>query len=198
MKRLKKNKIFAFLIVTLLLLLTACGSNKIPNATNWELADFEHINQDNEPFGLSDLKGNITVATLIFTNCTTVCSPMTANMAKLQVMAADQQLPVQFLSFSVDPERDDPETLKEFAERFDADFNNWNFITGYSQKYIEEFGQKNFKTWIVKPKNDPHAEVIHGTSFYLIDQNGIIVKSYDGTDVPYEEILDHIQILANE
>ena len=133
---------------------------------------------------------------MVFTNCTTVCPPMTANMARLQRMANEEQLDVKFLSFSVDPEVDSPEVLKEFGNNFEADYTSWDFLTGYTQKEIEKFGMDNFKTIVAKPKNG--GEVVHGTSFYLIDQEGTIIKSYDGLDVPYEEILEHAEILLSK
>lgn len=179
------------------IILAACsGNSDIPDKTDWVLGDFNYINQNNEEVGLDNLKGNITVANMVFTNCTTVCSPMTANMARLQRMANEENLDVQFLSFSVDPEVDTPEVLKEFGENFQADFSSWDFLTGYTQREIEEFGRENFKTIVAKPKNG--GEVVHGTSFYLIDQEGTIIKSYDGLDVPYEEIVEHIEILQNQ
>lgn len=178
-------------------ILAACsGNSSIPDTTNWELGEFQYINQDFEQVGLEDLKGEVTVVNLIFTNCTTVCSPMTANMARLQRMAGEDELDARFLSFSVDPEVDSPEVLKEFGENFQADFTTWDFLTGYSQTEIEKFGPENFKTIVAKPKNG--GEVVHGTSFYLINQDGIIIKSYNGLDVPYEEILEHIKILEDQ
>lgn len=177
--------------------LAACSGNaKIPDTTDWELANFQYINQDNEQVSLENLKGEVTVANMVFTNCTTVCSPMTANMARLQRMANEEQLDVNFLSFSVDPEVDTPEVLKGFGNNFEADYTSWDFLTGYTQKEIEEFGMENFKTIVAKPKNG--GEVVHGTSFYLIDQEGTIIKSYDGLDVPYEDILEHVEILLSE
>ncbi|WP_404442185.1 SCO family protein [Sutcliffiella horikoshii] len=179
------------------IILAACsGNSDIPDKTDWALGDFNYINQNNEEVGLENLKGKITVANMVFTNCTTVCSPMTANMARLQRMADEENLDVQFLSFSVDPEVDTPEVLKDFGENFQADFSSWHFLTGYTQKEIEEFGRENFKTIVAKPKNG--GEVVHGTSFYLINQEGTIIKSYDGLDVPYEEIMEHIEILQNQ
>ncbi|WP_223701928.1 SCO family protein [Sutcliffiella deserti] len=193
----KANYKFLSVLIVLVLSLAACGNTQgIPEQTDWELSEFNYINQDEEPYSLEDVKGNITVASLIFTTCTTVCSPMTANMAKLQRMSQEEGLDVQYLSFSVDPEVDSPEILKEFGDRFEADYTTWDFLTGYSQEEIEEFGPKNFKTIVAKPKNG--GEVVHGTSIYLINQEGIIVKSYDGLDVPYEEIIDHITILQGQ
>ena len=193
----KKIYLLALLFLASLVLAACNNEAKIPDKTNWPLADFSHKNQDGEEFSLTnDVKGEVTVVNMIFTNCSTVCSPMTANMARLQRMAAEQELNIKFLSFSVDPEIDDPATLKEFGDRFDANYSNWSFITGYSQKYIEEYAMKNFKAIVAKPKNDP--EVIHGTRMYLVNEEGVIVKNYDGLDVPYEEILEHAQILLNK
>ncbi|WP_219914242.1 SCO family protein, partial [Bacillus paranthracis] len=47
----------------------------------WDLETFQFTNQDGKPFGTKDLKGKVWVADFMFTNCQTVCPPMTANMA---------------------------------------------------------------------------------------------------------------------
>jgi protein SCO1 len=37
---------------------------------------------------------------------------------------------IAFISITVDPERDTPEVLKQYAETFGADLNGWAFLTG--------------------------------------------------------------------
>lgn len=193
-RNLEKRGIILF--VAFLVLLSACNNTKIPNAKNWPIDDFTFIDQNGRSFGLMNLKGKVWVADFVFTNCKTVCPPMTANMVKLQRMAKKEKLDVEFVSFSVDPEIDKPEMLKQYASKFHADLSNWHFLTGYSQKEIEAFAQKNFKTIVQKPQRGD--QVIHGTDFYLLDQNGNIVQSYNGwSDVPYEQILKHIKILQS-
>lgn len=49
---------------------------------------------------------------------------MTANMAELQKKAKEAGLDVEFVSFSVDLERDTPEALKTYLSKFNADFSN--------------------------------------------------------------------------
>jgi protein SCO1 len=179
--------------VALVLALAACGS-KVPDPLNWELDNFSYTNQENEPFGLSDLKGKVWIADFIFTNCETVCPPMTANMAKLQKMMKKEGLDVEFVSFSVDPEHDTPQALKEYVAKFDGDLTNWHLLTGYKQEDIEQFALKQFKTIVQMPKQT--NQVIHGTDFYLVDQEGKVVKSYSGvSDTPYDEIVDHVKAL---
>ena len=76
--------------------------------------------------------------------------------------------------FSVDPDLDKPENLKAFIQKFTEDTSNWNLLTGYSLEDITKFSKDNFQSLVDKPEN---GQVIHGTSFYLIDQNGKVMKS---------------------
>jgi protein SCO1/2 len=195
----KNGRIFlATVSIVALLLITACGSQGVPAALNYDLEDFSFTNQEGQAFSKSDLTEHVTVANFIFTNCETVCPPMTANMAKLQDLVNEEGLKdVAFVSFSVDPETDQPEVLKAFAENFKVDFTNWNFLTGYTQAEIAQFAQNNFKTLAQKPENDD--QVIHGTNFYLIDKEGKIIKDYSGvSDVPFEEIIKHIKMVQTD
>ncbi|AMM93504.1 SCO family protein [Peribacillus simplex] len=182
---------------SILLLLTACGSNGVPDAKNWDLEDFSYIDQKGKAFSKSDLKGKVWVADFIFTSCKTVCLPMTSNMTKLQQQLKDEGISdVEFVSFSVDPEIDKPDVLKKYGDQFNVDYSNWHFLTGYGQEEIEQFARDNFKLIVKKPETGD--QVIHGTSFFLIDQKGKIMKDYTGLqDIPFDEIIKHIKILQN-
>nr|WP_246188249.1 SCO family protein [Metabacillus lacus] len=175
-------------------LLTGCGAGGLKDSLNYQVESFRYNDQSGSAVQLSDLKGKIWVANFIFTSCETVCPPMTANMARLQKLAAENQLDVQFVSFSVDPVVDSPEVLKTYGEKFGANFDNWVFLTGYQQKEIEDFARKSFKTIVKKPEAED--QVIHGTSLYLIDTNGKVMKSYSGVEnTPYEEIVSDMKLL---
>jgi len=188
------KKLSILLTIIIVVVLSACGKSTIEGALNYEVQDFTYVDQDGKPFSLDDLKGKVWVADFIFTNCETVCPPMTAHMAQLQRKAKEAGVDVEFVSFSVDPEVDTPEKLKEFGGKFNASFENWHFLTGYSQKQIESFAADSFKTIVQKPKDND--QVIHVTSFYLVDQNGIVLKSYSGVEnPPYEEIIKDIQLI---
>ncbi|TYR81166.1 SCO family protein [Priestia megaterium] len=188
-----KCKKIGIMFILSVCILAACGS-EIKDPLNWKLTSFSYTNQDNKEIGLEDLKGKVWVSNFIFTNCETVCPPMTAHMAKLQKMVKEEGLDVQFVSFSVDPEVDTPDKLKEFASKFNTDFSNWHFLTGYKQEEIENFAMDEFKMIVKKPEKDP--QVIHATSFFLVDQEGKVMKSYSGaSDTPYEEMIKDIKTL---
>ncbi|SFA92241.1 MULTISPECIES: SCO family protein [unclassified Bacillus (in: firmicutes)] len=190
-----KQRWLIICMVFLAFMLVGCGQGEIKDATDWPIKDFTYKNQDNKNYGLKDLKGKIWVADFVFTSCEDVCLPMTANMIKLQELVKKEGIKnVEFVSFSVDPVVDSPEALKNYAAKFNVDFKNWNFLTGYTQQEIEQFALKNFKALVKKPEQED--QVIHGTDFYLIDQNGTIKKYYTGLDeVPFEEIIEDMKTL---
>lgn len=190
-----KIRSIAIFLVILTLLLSACGKKEIKNAVDWPVKDFKATTQADKSFGLNDLKGKVWVADFIFTSCIDVCPPMTANMAKLQKMVKDEGLKnVEFVSFSVDPTVDSPDKLTKYANQFKVDLNNWTFLTGYSQDFIEKYASKTFKTYVKKPEKAD--QVIHQTYIYLVDKEGHIRKSYNGfKDVPFDEMINDIKIL---
>ncbi|WP_409973602.1 SCO family protein [Bacillus sp. Bva_UNVM-123] len=190
-----KLRMFAIITIFTMLLLSACGKGEIKDAKNWPIQDFTFMNQENKSFGLSDLKGKVWVADFIFTNCEDVCMPMTANMVKLQEMVKKEKIKnIEFVSFSVDPTVDTPEVLTDYGNQYHADMSNWRFLTGYKQEEIENFAMKNFKTLVKKPKTGD--QVIHQTYFYLVNQEGKIMKFYPGlADIPFDEIMKDIKTL---
>ncbi|MCM3612099.1 SCO family protein [Planococcus sp. MERTA32b] len=189
-----KTKWFTLLIV-LSLFLVGCGQ-EIKDPVSWEIEDFTFTNQNNEDVGLADLQGEVWLADFVFTNCTTVCLPMMANMTALQEQLKQEGLDVRIVSFSVDPTIDTPEVLKSYAENYGADLSSWDLLTGYSPEEIDAFAMENFKVVARKPANED--QVIHGTSFNLVDKDGVVRKFYDGIDPPTEEIISDIKILLAE
>lgn len=189
-----KTKWFA-LVTALSFLLAGCGQ-EIKDPVSWKIEDFTFTNHNNEDVSLEDLEGEIWLADFVFTNCTTVCLPMMANMTELQEQLKQEGLDVRIVSFSVDPTIDSPEILKSYAENYGADLNNWDLLTGYPPEKIDQFAMENFKTVARKPENED--QVVHGTSFYLVDREGVVRKFYDGIDPPVEEIMNDIEILLAE
>ncbi|TQR19476.1 SCO family protein [Psychrobacillus vulpis] len=189
-----------FIISISLLVLAGCGSSgNFEAQTNWEVEDFSYVNQHNEKVSLDDMKGTVWLATFVFTNCTTVCPPMTFNMSDIQKMLVEKGIEdYKIVAFSVDPEVDTPEKLQEYLGNYDvADESKWELLTGYNQADIAGFAADSFKTLV---KDDPNSDqVIHGTSFYLVDQNGVVVKNYSGSqDVPKEEIVIDVETLIKD
>jgi protein SCO1 len=190
-----KYRLSFLLFVIAALLLSACGQNGIKDPLDYPVNDFAAVTQENKPFEKKNLDGKIWVADFIFTNCADVCPPMTANMTKLQKMVEDEKLEnVEFVSFSVDPTVDTPEKLTEYATNFGLKDDNWTFLTGYSQEFIETYARETFKTLVKKPQEGD--QVIHQTYFFLVGPDEKVKKIYDGyQEVPYDEMISDIKAL---
>ncbi|WP_164669900.1 SCO family protein [Virgibacillus doumboii] len=182
------------LVVVLTLFLVACGEEIDTNMSR-EVEDFSFTTQDKETLSLEELKGKWWVADFIFTNCTTVCLPMTSNMSKLQGKMKEENLDAQLVSFSVDPKHDTPEVLKEYAASYQADSSNWAFLTGYDFQTIKELSIKSFQSLLEKPP-EGSDQVTHGTSFFLVNPEGKVIKRYSGVDSKsIDEIVKDLKIV---
>lgn len=165
------------------LFLSACGAETVE--------DFAYTDHRGETVTKEQLEGSPWLATFVFTNCVTVCPPMTFNMADLQGQIESAGIEdFKVVAFSVDPKSDTPEKMQEYLSHYPIpDESKWHLLTGYTQGEIAEFAKDNFKSFV---KDDPSSDqVIHGTSFYLVDQEGKVVGNYDGfDDVPADEIIE--------
>jgi protein SCO1 len=90
------------------------------------------LTQDNKPVRFFDdlLKGKVVIINFMFSTCTGVCPPMTANLAKVQeYLGARVGNGINMISISVDPTVDTPEALKKFAGNYKVK-PGWYFLTG--------------------------------------------------------------------
>jgi protein SCO1/2 len=79
----------------------------------------------------------LAVVNFIYTTCTTVCPVQSALIADLQQRLGERSgRDVALISVSVDPLRDTPLRLKEFAARYRAG-PGWSFLTG-SRQAVDE------------------------------------------------------------
>ena len=194
----KKGYITLCLLVMASVFLTACG-NQFKAETDWKVENFNSTDQNGGKVSLDKLKGKPWLAMFIFTNCETVCPPMTANMTDVQKAFEKKDLKdYRIVGFSIDPENDSPKVLKKYLAQYQVpDDSKWNLLTGYSQDQIADLAKKSFKTLV---KDDPNSnQVIHGTSFYLVNQEGVVVKSYSGyQSVPVDTIAEDMGALIED
>lgn len=191
-----RKKSILFLAIVFIIIVQGCAP-KLPIETNVKekVAAFSFTNQDGQTFSRDDLAGGWWIADFIFTNCTTACLPMSANMSRLQAELAEENLAVELVSFSVDPDFDTPDVLREYGEQYDADFSSWNFLTGYDFNTIKKLSVKSFRAFLQAP-DDGSDQFTHDTRFFLVDPEGNIVKGYNGLEsVSVENIMDDLLIL---
>ena len=96
-------------------------------------SNVELVDQNGQRLKFYDevLKDNIVVISFIFTNCQSACPLMTRNLTMIRdMLREDERRAIQFVSISIDPLRDTPSAMKEFAQKHDADIEGWLWLTG--------------------------------------------------------------------
>lgn len=102
-----------------------------PSTVNLKTPAFVLINQDKERFDSAKLRRKVVALNFIFTTCSDVCPIFTANLAQVQrTLNGRYAEAIFFVTITTDPELDSPKVLKAYAQRYDADFKNWAFLTG--------------------------------------------------------------------
>lgn len=144
-------------------------------ATFGQVPPFQLTNQDGHAFGSADLQGKIWIADFIFTSCPGPCPIISSRMSELQKPL--QQTDVQLVSFTVDPEKDTPEVLRNYAEKLHAQTARWNFLTG-DKSAIYDLSQKGLKLAAVEG-NEETGMPVHSTRMVLVDRRGQIRGYYD-------------------
>ena len=147
---------------------------------------FALVERSGRPLSSDDLAGRVWVADFIFTRCRGVCPALTANLgAMLRRRAAAAAPPVTAVSFTVDPENDDPQTLRAYATRFDADALPWLFATG-KRSAVEALVHDGFRLAIAElPPGERESSpepITHSDRMVLVDQRMQIRGYYHGND----------------
>ena len=103
---------------------SAWGVNYFPNV--------ELVTQDGKKVRFYDdlIKDKVFAINFIYTRCTDSCPLETAALRKVQKALGDRMgKDVVFYSISIDGDRDKPDELKDYAERFNVG-PGWTFLTG--------------------------------------------------------------------
>jgi protein SCO1/2 len=176
------------------LLLAACRhQSELPHL--FPVPDAPLVTEGGKPLRLGALKGNVVVYDFIFTSCAGTCPVMTATMRKL-TKKIDKSAPVRFVSISVDPARDTPAVLHNYASKMRND-DRWLFLTG-DPKTIVDLSVNGFKL-AAGTGSSPNESILHSSKFAIADKNGVIRDYYGATtDDAIEHVSGVIKDLAAE
>ena len=119
------------------------------------------------------LKNKIWIADFIYTTCPGPCPRMSSQMHQVQEMVARDG--VKLVSFTVDPQRDTPPVLADYAKHFDALAGTWFFLTGPVDA-LHHLSRDVFMLGSVD------GTLEHSTRFLLIDRAAHVRGYYDSSD----------------
>ena len=157
--------------------LTGCIVRQQPIDDFGPVGEFALTERSGEVVRDADLRGKVWVASFVFTRCTGPCPQVTATVARLQSELTDPD--IRFVTFTVDPERDGPKELAEYAKHFQAG-DRWLFLTG-KQDDIYRLLREGFHVPVEQNEGEarkPGNEVMHSTRLVVVDRRGHMRGSY--------------------
>jgi len=156
--------------------------------------DFALTSQDGAEVTLESLRGKVVAVTFIYTWCPDVCPMLTDKLARVQdELGANFGVNVAFVSITVDPERDTPEVLSDYAAAFDANLAGWSFLTG-DLAAVREVARR----YGVAVAAGPDGQVDHTLLTTLVDRQGAMRVQYLGYRFDAEEFRRDLLGLVNE
>lgn len=183
-------RLTSLLIISALLSFMSCKNNsgELPYLGNFVIEDgqkiyhkvgqIDHYNQDSILMTNEDFEDYIQVADFFFTSCPSICPKVMKEMHKIyEAVGKDPQ--IKLVSFTIDPKRDTPQTLKIYADNLGIDSNEWIFLSGDKEK---TFDLAN--SYFVSALEDPEAPggFDHSGKIILVDKNGHIRSFTEGTE----------------
>jgi protein SCO1/2 len=141
------------------------------------LQEFTLVDQDNDTFDLSRLKGKWSFLFFGFTHCPDICPSALVSLSQLQeqiTKGINGTKNVQFVFISVDPERDTVIKLKQYTNYFDPSIIG---VTGTELELRNLTQQLDAQFEIESAQDKNNYQVYHTSAIFLINPQGQYVAS---------------------
>ena len=172
--------------------------------------DFTLTNQDGPEVKLSDFRGKVVVMDFIYANCHDACLTMNYKLKFVQdQLEVGLKEDLILISVSFDP-LDTPEVLRGYAAQQGFNVQGWQFLTGTLEQIRRVTDDYRVVYEAVEVEAHEHEEAIegghvhegsafrHNTVVVLIDQDGMVRKTYGYAEFPETELISDITSLIRE
>lgn len=183
----------------LALSLAACGKSEASlqdvhgiDLTGASFGDgFQLKDHDGKVRTLEDFKGKVVLMFFGFTQCPDVCPTALVNASQIKAMLGSDGDALQVLFVTVDPERDTPEVLREYAHAFDPSFIG---LYGNEQETAEV--AKSYRVFYAKVPTGNSYTVEHTALTYVFDREGTVRMALRHEMTPEQSVEDIRKVMA--
>ncbi len=150
----------------------------VPAATDWSVYDLSStwVTQRGDSVRLADVAGPVRIVAMVYTECRATCPLIVADLQRiLAAVPAARQADVGVVLVSLDPERDTPGRLAEWAAATRLDPARWTLLNG-SDAHVRELAA----TLDVRYQAQPDGEVAHTNAIHVLDARGAVVHRQTG------------------
>jgi protein SCO1 len=189
----------ALAVVAALLAPAACAHRAPQHFTGTVLpakpaTDFRLTDQNGRPFDLASQRGHAVILFFGYTHCPDVCPATMAQLARVyHTLSPEQRTKVRVAFVTVDPQRDDAATLKQYINLYDPSFIG---LTGTPAQLAPVYGAYHVWHQRLRGTKATGYLVAHGSSIYLIDPAGNLRVLHDWQDPASAISADVKELLA--
>jgi protein SCO1 len=154
------------------------------------------VDSHEKPFDLAKLRGKVVLVSFVYTTCNGVCPLTTQAQGAVQKKLQEAKLwgkSVEFVSITLDPKRDTPRVLRDYAALFKTDPAAWHFLTGPPEKVSEVI-----TAWDMWVKSDSSGVLDHPSRVFLIDPRGRQREIYNLDFLKAETVVEDVRGLIGE
>lgn len=187
------------LLLALAIALCACGRQREDRSRTTKAAapqgsarepslyalDLRLTDQDGHSRALTDLRGQVLVAAMMYGSCETVCPRVTEDMKAIEKQLGSKRNQVDFVLFSLDPGRDTPAALRKFARSHGLDSSRWQLLAA-SEDGVRELSAVLGVKYVTAEK----GEIAHSAMIFLIDRDGVVRHRQVGVEQDPHELLE--------
>ncbi|MFA6024859.1 MAG: SCO family protein [Ignavibacteriaceae bacterium] len=144
--------------------------------------------QNNKLIQLGKFQGKKVVLAMFFASCTYACPIILNDMQKIEKSLSNEKLAeTQFVFLSIDPERDTPEKLLQYAKRKNLDLHRWSLLSGKNDDILEIAALLGFKY-----RKEANGDFSHTNIITLLNEKGEIAFQLIGLNQDVKEIFKKI------
>ncbi len=167
--------LFLMPIVSLGILTATDSLYTKPLPTYGEVPDFNFESSQGKMVSRSELYRKVWVAGFVFTNCAGTCPLIMGTMMEIEKTFLFKEN-FRMVALTMDPERDTPKVLRDYAAQSKADPYKFLFLTG-DKRDIQNFVQNGFRLSAAEDKEE--GDITHSGKLVLVDGYGKIRGYYD-------------------
>jgi protein SCO1 len=147
---------------------------------------------DGTPFRLDNLRGNLILLFFGYTSCPDVCPTTMAELkTALDRIDPEKANQVKVVFVTVDPQRDTPQRVQEYANHFNTDFIG---LSGSEAELARVWNDYGIYRAVAEGSPATGYLVDHTARITLIDQSGSLRSSY-GFGTPVEDLVHDLKLL---
>ncbi len=135
--------------------------------------------------GLPDYRGKLVLIYFGFTSCPDVCPTSLGTMkAAMAELDAAEQAQVRGLFITVDPERDTPQRIEQYAQYFHPNFHGLSGTPADIAHVAKQYGVIYRK--VETPESSMPYTMDHSSVIYVVDQQGALKAKVQHGATPTE------------